>query len=144
MAYNTISNSSLCMDAPRSPPVPTKRFLLADTWRAYKEDEEDAKAGRLAIEREMVESLNLPEDHEGVSTINGLAITHKMSVSVDTGGLKELQQSGEITNDRLGEIFRWKPSINSKAWGAATEQERAILSKAITTKPAKPGFKDKE
>ena len=114
--------------------------LLVRNWLEAKEAEATAKDTRLEIEGKMLAKLGKPEDFTGTEKIGGLKATFKMSESIDAEALKEAAYSAGITSERLGELFRWKPSKDAKAWKGATDKERAILSQAFTIKPAKPAF----
>jgi len=117
---------------------------LAHVWRAAKLQEETARAQRLSAEREILERLGKSDDFEGTETVDGLAVSFRLNQKVDRETLKDLINSGRITQNRAGQIFDWKPSLRASAWKSATDKERALLSRAITTTPAKPGFKEKK
>lgn len=116
---------------------------LASMWQRAKLSELELQRERREIEDEIIKRASMPEDYTGTLSAYDLKITYSQSTNVDGEALKELAWEHAMF-DRLGTLFRWKPEICRKAWSAATDEERAKLSGAITTKAARPSFEMKK
>jgi hypothetical protein len=112
-------------------------------WIQAKADEKAATVLRRALEDEMVESFKVPPDLEGVGNYadDGFAvkITGRMNRKIDADQLREIAAENGLTA-HLSNLFSWKPSINAKAWKAATDDITKVLIAAITTAPGRPSF----
>jgi hypothetical protein len=111
---------------------------LKEAWKLAKQREAEWREERLRIEAEMVKGF--PADHEGTEDIGGIKINFKHTKRVDKDALLAEAEAARIPGDRLGELFRWKPEIDAKAWKSASEFEKTVLGRAIEIKPAKPSF----
>lgn len=112
-------------------------------WLAAKEDERQATEQRRAIEDQLISELRIAETDEGTRTVEAgeykVKITCRMNRRVDAEALQEIAAEFGIT-DHLGDLFRWKPEINAKAWKTADESITKPLLAAITTQPGRPSF----
>ena len=112
-------------------------------WLAAKEAERQAVEQRRAIEDQLIAELRVAETDEGTRTVEAgeykVKITCRMNRRIDADALQEIAAECGIT-DHLGDLFRWKPEINAKAWKAADESITKPLLAAITTQPGRPSF----
>lgn len=112
-------------------------------WLAAKEAERLAVEQRRAIEDQLIAELRVAETDEGTRTVEAgeykVKITCRMNRRVDAEALQEIAAEYGIT-DHLGDLFRWKPEINAKAWKSADESITTPLLAAITTQPGRPSF----
>jgi hypothetical protein len=117
---------------------------LSSKWLELKSLETRAKNERAAIEEHMLERARIDPTVEGTKTIPSdiyeNKITCKLTKKIDSDLLQEVAAENGLS-EHLSDLFRWKPELNIKAWKAASEEITGPLSKAITSKPARPGFK---
>lgn len=117
-------------------------MILFDQWIEAKEAERNAVERRREIEDRLIAALAITES-EGSSTINAegykVKVTQRFNRSIDADLLQEIAAENGITQ-HLGDLFRWKPDINAKAWKDADESITGPLEQAITTKPGRPSF----
>lgn len=116
---------------------------FARLWKDAKRKEEDAIAQRRAIENDLIDSLELPDNFEGTDSLMfddvKVKVTGRITRKIDSDMLQAIAiEHG--TADHLSRLFRWKPEINIKEWKAADERITAPLTKAITAKPARPSI----
>ena len=118
-------------------------MTLYAQWLAAKEAERQAVEQRRAIEDQLIAELRIAETDEGTRTVEAgeykVKITCRMNRRVDADALQEIAAEHGIT-DHLGDLFRWKPEINAKAWKSADESITTPLLAAITTQPGRPSF----
>lgn len=118
-------------------------MTLYAQWLAAKEAERLAVEQRRAIEDQLIAELRVAETDEGTRTVEAgeykVKITCRMNRRVDAEALQEIAAEYGIT-DHLGDLFRWKPEINAKAWKSADESITTPLLAAITTQPGRPSF----
>lgn len=118
-------------------------MTLYAQWLAAKEAERLAVEQRRAIEDQLIAELRVAETDEGTRTVEAgkykVKITCRMNRRIDAEALQEIAAECGIT-DHLGDLFRWKPEINAKAWKAADESITKPLLAAITTQPGRPSF----
>ena len=118
-------------------------MTLYSQWLAAKEAERQAVEQRRAIEDQLITELRVAETDEGTRTVDAgeykVKITCRMNRRIDAEALQEIAAEYGIT-DHLGELFRWKPEINAKAWKSADESITKPLLAAITTQPGRPSF----
>lgn len=116
---------------------------IYEKWLKAKEAERAAVEFRRTLEDEMISALDLPEHGEGTETVKGdgykVKITYRMNRTINSDQLQEIAAE-EGLSQHLGELFRWKPEINAKAWKSASEDITRPLLGAITTKPGRPSF----
>lgn len=118
-------------------------MTLYAQWLAAKEAERQAVEQRRAIEDQLIAELRIAETDEGTRTVEAgeykVKITCRMNRRVDADALQEIAAEHGIT-DHLGDLFRWKPEINAKAWKSADESITTPLLAAITTQLGRPSF----
>ena len=118
-------------------------MTLYAQWLAAKESERQAVEQRRAIEDQLIAELRVAETDEGTRTVEAgeykVKITCRMNRRIDAEALQEIAAEYGIT-DHLGDLFRWKPEINAKAWKSADESITKPLLAAITTQPGRPSF----
>lgn len=112
-------------------------------WLEAKEAERAAVEKRRLIEDELVSSLKVDANHEGVTsaTIEGyqVKVTCRIDRKVDADMVQELAAENGLS-EHLASLFRWKPELNMSAWKAADESITLPLAGAITAKPGRPSF----
>lgn len=108
-----------------------------------KNAEDEAVARRRELEDQLRESLKVSDDLEGAQTERHgsatIKVVGRINRTVDSEKLQELAAEAGLT-DHLRHLFRWKPSIDMKAWKAADENITAPLASAITAKPGRPSI----
>lgn len=116
---------------------------LYKQWLDAKEAERQAAEARRQIEDELIAELGIAETDEGSRTVKAdgykVKVTCRMNRTIDADALQEIAAECGLTQ-HLGDLFRWKPDINAKAWKDADEQITKPLLTAITTKPGRPSF----
>ena len=118
-----------------------KSNILQQAWIRAKKQEDLARDIRLEIEAELVNLQDVSPDHEGTLDIGSLKVSYSLTKKVNKQTLLTVAAAAGIDDDRLEELFRWKPEIDAKAWKKASQVEKDVLTKAIESKPAKPSFK---
>jgi hypothetical protein len=66
-------------------------------------------------------------------------IEGRINQKIDADKLQVLAAEAGLS-EHLSSLFRWKPEINAKAWGAAAEVVTKPLLGAITSTPGRPTF----
>ena len=121
----------------------TEIKTLAGKIRAIKEREEALYLGREKLEAQLIEALGIDQE-EGTKTDKKhgfkIVITQKINRTVD-GDLLQAIAKEKGLSEHLSTLFRWKPSIEMKAWKAASETITEPLLGAITAKYGKPSVK---
>jgi hypothetical protein len=116
---------------------------LYQRWLEVKKMETLAVAERRDIEDQMVKQFNLPKDLDGTikEELNGYTIRMegRITKKIDADKLQVLAAEAGIS-EHLSSLFRWKPEINAKAWGAAADAVTQPLLGAITSTPGRPTF----
>jgi len=106
-------------------------------------EERNAANTRRKLEDQLVQMLEVPETLEGVETIdNGVAeikVTGRINRRIDSDLLQELAHEAGVF-DHLQTLFRWRPSIDMRAWRAADPSITEPLMAAITAKPGRPSI----
>lgn len=112
-------------------------------WIDAKEAERLAVEKRRDIEDQLIKQYQISEADEGSKSIKEagyvVKVVCRMNRTIDAEALQEIAAESGLTN-HLGELFRWKPEINAKAWKEADEGITAPLLAAITTKQGRPSF----
>src|SRR5690554_1576824 len=112
-------------------------------WLDAKETERQAAEARRQIEDKLITELGITETDEGSRTVKAdgykVKVTCRMNRSIDADALQEIAAECGLTQ-HLGDLFRWKPDLNAKAWKEADQSITAPLLAAITTKPGRPSF----
>ena len=78
---------------------------------------------------------------EGTVKLDGATVSYKMSRSVDQ---KILQEYSDKWPDNVKKCIKWKADLDLKAYRGVQEFDQdgfAIISKYVTSKPAKPSLK---
>ena len=116
---------------------------LYHAWIKMKEQEKAAIDNRRRIENDLIESLQIPETLDGTRSFDDsgykVKVTGRMNQKIDADKLQDIAYEHGI-HEHLGDLFRWKPEINARAWKAASESITQPLTEAITTTPGRPSF----
>ena len=116
---------------------------LYQQWLDAKETERQAAEARRQIEDKLIAELGIAETDEGSRTVKAdgykVKVTCRMNRSIDADALQEIAAECGLTQ-HLGDLFRWKPDLNAKAWKEADQSITGPLLAAITTKPGRPSF----
>jgi len=95
------------------------------------------------LEDQMAAQFALPKDLDGTVKVeeNGFIIRMEGRIykKIDADKLQVLAAEAGLS-EHLSSLFRWKPEINAKAWGAAAEAVIQPLLGAITSTPGRPTF----
>lgn len=118
-------------------------MTLYQQWIDAKAEEAAAVAKRRGIEDQMAVVFSLPKDLDGTTThvVDGYKVKMegRINKKIDAEKLQELAAEAGLS-EHLSSLFRWKPEINAKAWGAAAEAITQPLLGAITSTPGRPTF----
>ena len=116
---------------------------LYQRWLDAKKLEATAVAERREIEDLMVETFGIPKDLDGTvkHAIDGYVIKTegRINKKIDADKLQMLAAEAGLS-EHLSSLFRWKPEINAKVWGAAADAVTQPLLGAITSTPGRPTF----
>lgn len=119
---------------------------LSEQILEARHNEQLATEWRRKLEDEMVSLLGVSENDEGAHGFEPdgskykITVTCKINRTVDGDKLQELAREAGLF-DHLQSLFRWKPSIDMKAWKAADAAITAPLASAITAKAGRPAIK---
>ena len=116
---------------------------LIESWITEKEIERASAENRRFIEDQLVELLKVDQMKEGSKTYNidnfKIKTTSRLNRKVDSDKLQEIAAEYGLS-EHLGDLFRWSPSINAKAWNNSSAEITAPLLDAITTTPSRTSF----
>ena len=116
---------------------------LYQRWLDAKKIETAAVTERRELEDLMVETFAIPKDLDGTvkHAIDGYVIKTegRIKKKFDADKLQMLAAEAGLS-EHLSSLFRWKPEINAKAWGAAADAVTQPLLGAITSTPGRPTF----
>ena len=116
---------------------------LYQRWLDAKKLEAAAVTERRQLEDQMAAEFAIPKDLDGTMKreIDGYVIKMegRINKKIDADKLQMLAAEAGLS-EHLSSLFRWKPEINSKAWGAAAEAVTKPLLDAITSTPGRPTF----
>ena len=116
---------------------------LIESWITEKEIERAASENRRYIEDALIDALGVDSNVEGSKTFEidqfKVKTTARMTRKIDSDKLQEIASEHGLS-EHLGDLFRWSPAINAKAWNSADKEMIAPLLDAITTKPARTSF----
>ena len=116
---------------------------LYQQWLDAKKLEASAVVLRRDIEDQMVVNLSVPKDLDGTvkKELDGyvVKIEGRNNKKIDVEKLQVLAAEAGLS-EHLTSLFRWKPEINAKAWGAAADAVTLPLFGAITSTPGRPTF----
>ena len=116
---------------------------LYQRWLDAKKLEGVAIKERRELEDLMVKEFAVPKDLN--TTINREVEGYKVKIEgrinqkIDADKLQLLAAEAGLS-EHLSSLFRWKPEINAKAWGAAADAVTGPLLGAITSTPGRPTF----
>jgi len=115
---------------------------IYEAWVHAKEAERQATEERRMLEDAMIRELAVDEA-EGTKTLKRdgfvVKVTQRYNRKIDADILQEIAIEHGIDN-LLGDLFRWKPEIDARAWKATDESITKPLLNAITTTPGRPSF----
>ena len=116
---------------------------LYQQWLDAKKLEASAVVLRRDIEDQMVKHFNVAKDLDGTEKIVlpefTIKIEGRINKKIDAEKLQVLAAEAGLS-EHLTSLFRWKPEINAKAWGAAADAVTLPLLGAITSTPGRPTF----
>jgi len=116
---------------------------LYQRWLDAKKLEATAVAERRELEDQMVAEFSIPKDLDGTlkREVDGYVIKMegRINKKIDADKLQMLAAESGLS-EHLSSLFRWKPEINAKAWGAAADAVTQPLLGAITSTPGRPTF----
>jgi hypothetical protein len=116
---------------------------LFQQWLDAKKAETKAVADRRDIEDQLAIYFGIPKDLDGTmkQEENGFVIKMegRINKKIDADKLQVLAAEAGLS-EHLSSLFRWKPEINAKAWGAAADAVTQPLLGAITSTPGRPTF----
>jgi hypothetical protein len=112
-------------------------------WLDAKKLETAAVKDRRELEDLMVKEFAIPKNLDGTTSkeFDGykIKIEGRINSKIDADKLQILAAEAGLS-EHLSSLFRWKPEINSKAWGAAADAVTGPLLGAITSTPGRPTF----
>lgn len=115
-------------------------MTLEEEWLQAKTEEDAAKERRQEIEVRLLEAHKVDTSKDGAVEISpGLKVTCRVNRKIDDERLQEIAAESGLS-EHLSTLFRWKPSIDARAWKAAHRDITSVLEAAIESKPAKPTF----
>ena len=118
---------------------------LAKGWIAAKNAEAEAIEDRREIEDRLTAFFDIAPGTEGVSEYAlgayDCSLSHRVSRKVDHEMVTVIAAEHGGIEKLLPVIFRWEASVNAKAWRALDPSISLLLSKAITARPGRAGFK---
>jgi hypothetical protein len=118
-------------------------MTLYQRWLDAKKLEAAAVAERRELEDKMAVQFAIPKDLDGTikQELDGYTIRMegRINKKIDSDKLQMLAAEAGIS-EHLSSLFRWKPEINAKAWGAAADAVTGPLLGAITSTPGRPTF----
>lgn len=118
-------------------------ITLYQRWLDAKKLEAAVVAERRQLEDQMVDLFGVPKDLDGTIKREADGFQIKMegriNKKIDSDKLQMLAAEAGLS-EHLSSLFRWKPEINAKAWGAAAEAVTGPLLGAITSTPGRPTF----
>ena len=116
---------------------------LYQRWLEAKKMESLAVAERRELEDQMIDTFAIPKDLDGTvkHAIDGYVIKTegRINKKIDADKLQLLAAEAGLS-EHLSSLFRWKPEINAKAWGAAADAVTKPLLGAITSTSGRPTF----
>lgn len=117
---------------------------LAEKIRTIKAQEDSLYFEREKLEADLILALGIEQGKEGVQTDKKhgykIVVTQKINRTIDCDLLQEIAKEKGLS-EHLSTLFRWKPSIDMKAWKSASENITTPLLGAITAKYGKPSVK---
>ena len=118
-------------------------MTLYQEWLDAKARETAAIADRRNLEDQMVVAFHVPKNLDTTikQELDGYVIKMegRINKKIDADKLQMLAAEAGLS-EHLTSLFRWKPEIIAKAWGAADEAITKPLLDAITSTPGRPTF----
>jgi hypothetical protein len=118
-------------------------MTLYQEWLDAKARETTAVADRRNLEDQMIVAFHVPKNLDSTikQELDGYVIKMegRINKKIDADKLQMLAAEAGLS-EHLTSLFRWKPEINAKAWGAADEAITKPLLDAITSTPGRPTF----
>ena len=118
-------------------------MTLYQEWLDDKARETAAIADRRNLEDQMVVAFHVPKNLDTTikQELDGYVIKMegRINKKIDADKLQMLAAEAGLS-EHLTSLFRWKPEIIAKAWGAADEAITKPLLDAITSTPGRPTF----
>ena len=116
---------------------------LVAQWVTEKSVEANARKCRVALEKQILDLLEVDQSQEGTTKVNELLqVSVRHTRTVDAERIQALASQHGLSH-HLATLCRFKVDRNKRAWDAASPEITDVLADAITTKPAKPVFKFK-
>lgn len=116
--------------------------LVAELYRV-KQDEQNVRNKRMALESELARVIDVPDDWEGTKTNTvgdyKVKLMRKMNVKIDGAKLTELASQHNLA-PLLNTCFRWKPELNKREWDKVEADIKTKLSEAMEVTPGKASF----
>jgi hypothetical protein len=118
-------------------------MTLYQEWLDAKARETAAVADRRNLEDQMIVAFHVPKNLDTTikQELDGYVIKMegRINKKIDADKLQMLAAEAGLS-EHLTSLFRWKPEIIAKAWGAADEAITKPLLDAITSTPGRPTF----
>ena len=118
-------------------------MTLYQEWLDAKARETVAVADRRNLEDQMIVAFHVPKNLDTTikQELDGYVIKMegRINKKIDADKLQMLAAEAGLS-EHLTSLFRWKPEIIAKAWGAADEAITKPLLDAITSTPGRPTF----
>jgi len=118
-------------------------MTLYQRWLDAKKLEVAAVAERRELEDLISKELAVPKDLDSTlhCEVEGykIKLEGRINKKIDADKLQMLAAEAGLS-EHLSSLFRWKPEINAKAWGAAADAVTGPLLGAITSTPGRPTF----
>ena len=118
-------------------------MTLYQEWLDAKARETVAVADRRNLEDQMIVAFHVPKNLDSTikQELDGYVIKMegRINKKIDADKLQMLAAEAGLS-EHLTSLFRWKPEINAKAWGAAADAVTQPLLGAITSTPGRPTF----
>lgn len=117
--------------------------VIYHRWLFAKKAEAAAMAERRELEDQMVKEFGIAKDLDGTTKVEAdgfvIKIEGRINKKIDADKLQVLAAEAGLS-EHLSSLFRWKPEINAKAWGAAADAVTLPLLGAITSTSGRPTF----
>ena len=118
-------------------------MTLYQEWLDAKARETAAVADRRNLEDQMIVAFHVPKNLDTTikQELDGYVIKMEGRINKKIDADKLQMRAAEAgLSEHLTSLFRWKPEIIAKAWGAADEAITKPLLDAITSTPGRPTF----
>lgn len=115
--------------------------LLAQAWLDAKAEENAARSKRIEIEEELLSILPCREEGSQTSKLeNGMRVVTegRLTRSIDA---KALADDWNDLPAIIQGTFHWKPDLKITCLKSLEDDQKSLVAKYVTTKPAKAGVK---